>query len=209
MSVIIDIQGLKDKCNNFLPKEVAIVSLTDDYIGYWLVKPPCAYADLPPNIKRQNAWLKIHCHGIAWSEGDTSLEAIEQILKKTAEQADRIFTRGSVKSTYLTNLTGCFVVNLEEEDNEHPTSFKRLDSGRGTRCIYHSLLHTRPSYNCSLDYATRIKEWLCHSDRFDHLWEYRTVGSIAQNEPKKVDKKCFAAATAADDCFERGCDEIG
>lgn len=186
MSIVIDIQGLKDKFNNFLPKEVAIVSVTSDYIGYWLVKAPCAYRDLAPDIKRQNAWLKSHCHGIAWSEGDTSLDTIEKILKKTAEQADRIFTRGAVKSSYLTDLTGCFIINLEEEDNEHPTSFDKLDSGHGTRCIYHSLLHTKASYKCALDYATRIKEWLCHGDRFACLWEYRTTGFITPPEPLEV-----------------------
>lgn len=200
MNIVIDLQGLKDKNNSFVPKEVAIISLDTPYIGHWLVAPPHEYAKLSPPAKRQNAWLKRAHHGLAWAEGDTPLREIEIILKKVAEQADRIFTRGSIKSEYLTNLTGCFIINLEE-DEEAP-SFRNL-RGDDTRCIYHGLLRNNGMYKCSLGIVKKIKEWLCHSERIDSLWEYRTtttwcVGSPCNKEKKPARKKPTDTA-----CYEQ------
>lgn len=172
MAVVIDIQSLKDKFNHFTPKEVAVTAVHSTYFGHWIVKSTHAHDDLPPAIKRQNRWLQSNHHGISWTEGDTTVQAIELILKKIATEADRIFTRGSDKASYLTRLTGCFIINLEEDD-EVP-SFRNLPTGN-TRCIYHGLLRKNHIYKCALDNVTKIKAWLCHSDRFDSLWEYRTT----------------------------------
>lgn len=105
MAVVIDIPGLTDKFNHFTPKEVVVTAVHSTYFGHWIAKPNYAYDDLPSAIKRQNTWLCRNHHGIAWAEGDTLVKAIEHILKKIVTEADRIFTRGSEKATYLTNLT--------------------------------------------------------------------------------------------------------
>lgn len=195
MNIVIDIQGLKDKYNNFIPKEVAVVSVTSSYYAHWIVSAPYAYNTLPPSVKRQNTWLLDNHHGIEWTEGETPLRAIEAILKKIAVQCDRIFTRGSDKSTYLTQLTECFVINLEE-DTEDP-SFRNLPKS-DTFCIYHGLRRKNRVYRCALDNAVRIKTWLCHSDRIGSLWEYRTttswyIGLLAreEEEEKTVGRKAL------------------
>lgn len=174
MSIVIDIQGMKDKLNAFIPKEVAVVSVHDSYLDHWIIKPPYNYNELSYSSKRENAWLQRNYHGVGWSEGSTSLHDMNSILKKIVLDADRVFTRGSAKSMYLGHLTGCFIINLEE-DLEDP-SFRNLPTP-GTYCMYHGLLRKKNIgvYKCSLDNAAKIKTWLSHSDRIDSLWEYKTT----------------------------------
>lgn len=201
MAIVIDIQGLKDKFNHFTPKEVAVTAVHSTYFSHWIVKPNYTYDELSPAIKRQNTWLQSNHHGIAWTEGETSIQAIEHILKKIATEADRIFTKGSEKATYLTNLTGCFIINLE--DDEEVPSFRNLPTGN-TRCIYHGLLRKNHTYKCALDNVTKIKAWLCHRDRFDTLWEYRTTTSWRVGLSESVpDEKNPSAAGATVNCYEQ------
>lgn len=172
MNIIIDIQGVKDQKNSFIPKEVAVVSVQSEYLGHWVVELPYNYDALPSIIKKQNTWLQNNIHGLPWAPGDTPLRAIESILKKIAEQSTRIFTRGSEKASYLTQLTGCFIINLEEDD-EVP-SFRDMPPST-MHCIHHELLNEKRTLRCSLNYATRIKKWLCHSERLSSLCLYRTT----------------------------------
>lgn len=174
MNIVIDIQGLRDVYNQFIPKEVAVLSIQSEYFNHWIAKPPHGYDELPPNVQNQNMWLSENIHGIKWYEGDTSLSSMKQNLKRIASQAKRIFTRGSEKASYLIQLTGCFVINLEEED-EVP-SFHYLPRS-DAHCMYHCVLNNKSTYKCALNNATRIKAWLSHSERIGSLWEYRTTTS--------------------------------
>lgn len=206
MNIVIDIQGVRDRCNAFIPKEIAIVSVHSDYSAHWIVSAPHSYNSLPPSIKRQNTWLIDSYHGIEWSDGETTLRAIETALKKIAVQADRIFTRGAEKAAYLAHLTDCFIINLEE-DIEDP-SFRNLPECE-TLCIYHSLLRRKKStYKCALNHAVKIKEWLRHSSRIASLWEYRTTTtwSVGLSELGGGNEKKYhpeKKANTTNSCYEQ------
>lgn len=204
MNIVIDIQGLKDKYNNFIPKEVAVISIESDFYAHWLVAAPHPYDELQPHIQRQNKWLKNNHHGIEWREGTTSLYDVENILKKIAARANRIFTRGHDKSLYLAHLTGCFIINLEEDD-EVP-AFRNLPASE-TFCIYHGLLHKNKKHQCSLNNITRIKKWLCHYDRYSSLWEYRitTTWNVGLSEQEDRDKRLRKKLSALA-CYEQSAD---
>lgn len=174
MNIVVDIQGLKDKYNNFVPKEIAVVSLKKSYLAHWIISPPYPYNVLPPSVKRQNTWLKCNHHGIEWSEGETPLRAAEATLKQIAVQSDRLFTRTADTAAYLAQLTDCFVINLDE-DTEPPS--RHLLPESTTFCIFHGLLHKNDSFECALNNAVRIKKWLSQSDRSKSLWQYRTTTS--------------------------------
>lgn len=209
MNIVIDIQGIKDRCNAFIPKEIAVASVDSDYSAHWLVSPPHSYKSLPPSVKRQNTWLVDNYHGIEWSDGETTLRAIETVLKKIAVQADRILTRGAEKATYLAHLTDCFIINLEE-DTEDP-SFRHLPECE-TLCIHHSLLRKKkPTYRCALNNAVKIKEWLRHSSRIDSLWEYRTTTtwSVGLSDLGGDEKYRGNKVIAAVACYEQSANLTG
>lgn len=173
MNIVIDIQGLIDNYNNFIPKEVAVVSIEHQYSSHWLVKPPYKCSVLAPEIIKKNQWLRRNHHGIDWSEGETSLQTIEIILKQLAFRASRIFTRGSVKSAYLSDLTGGFIINLEGDDD--CPSFDSLPQS-AVHCIHHGSSSEHGSYKCALNKAMRIKGWL--AERIDSIWEYRKITTL-------------------------------
>lgn len=188
MYIVIDVQGMRGRNNQFIPKEVAVVSVKTEDSGHWVVLPPYADDNLPVFVKSQNIWLCDHIHGIAWSKGDTSLQALETNLKRIAGQATRIFTRGSEKSSYLTQLTGYFIINLE--DDEEAPSLRHLPRS-DVRCIYHCAANHRQAYNCALNNAIRIKAWLSQNEQIASLWEYRTTTSwsIGMSETKTEEEK--------------------
>ena len=63
MGIVVDIQFLEGIDGHVLPKEVAIISLNDDFQSDWVIKPPYNSAKLSPDSHRQNNWLTKHHHG--------------------------------------------------------------------------------------------------------------------------------------------------
>lgn len=58
MYVVIDVQGMRGRDNQFIPKEVAVVSVKTEDSGHWVVKPPYTDDNLPAFVKSQNMWLQ-------------------------------------------------------------------------------------------------------------------------------------------------------
>lgn len=186
MSIAIDIQGLTDKHYNFIPKEVAVASIDSSWHDHWIVAPPHAYRQLPPDVKRANERVTREHHGIKWFEGHTPLRCIERILRAIATDSTRIFVRGAAKSSYLAQLTGYYIINLEEDEDN--ISFQHLP-GAGTHCSYHAAIRKNQSYKCALDNVMRIKTLLCQSERRESLWEYRTTTALSVGLP--CDVSCY------------------
>lgn len=198
MNIIIDIQGLKDKHNHFIPKEVAVVSLEYQHQGHWIVKPPYKYGEVPRRVRIENSWLSRDHHGLEWNDGTTSVQNIERILKSFVRRASRVFTRGSEKSKYLSNLAEyCFVINLEE-DEDCPSFYGMPQSA--VHCIQHGLSSEHGSNTCALNNALRMKAWV--SEHTESLWAYRKVteldfASAEEEEEAEIRYKKQQEASAA------------
>ena len=54
---VIEIQGLRDRDNKFLPKEVAIVSLQGHISGHWVISPLHTYDELSKEAKTTNDYF--------------------------------------------------------------------------------------------------------------------------------------------------------
>lgn len=194
MNLIIDIQGVYGETCAFIPKEIAVASVERECYGHWVVSPPYGYGKLKTSIQKQNLWLRRYYHGIAWSEGDTPLHVAENILRNIIKEAYRVFVRGAAKGSYLTHLTGCFIINLEEggEDELGYLPFHKLPRSE-TRCVYHGLNNKKQPYICAVDNVTKIRSWLRHEERLDSLWEYRTTTSLhfdrSPLKPKEEEEK--------------------
>ncbi|KAL7289140.1 hypothetical protein TKK_0017084 [Trichogramma kaykai] len=81
MDVVIDVQFIKNSKNEYIPKEVAIVCLENNFIAHWIVvTPPCK--NLPSEIKRQNTWLLKNFHGLDYYDGEVSLRSLNNKLKE-------------------------------------------------------------------------------------------------------------------------------
>ena len=69
MDLVADIQCCMNADNVHGPKEVALLSLNEDYIGHWIVSPPYTGKKFPISVKTTNKWLSHHKHGLEWEDG--------------------------------------------------------------------------------------------------------------------------------------------
>lgn len=133
MNVIVDIQGFKNERNEFIPKEIAIISKSD--IMILLIKPPYPFYDLTKKERVQVAWIERN-RGIKWNEGIVPYYnykcKLQDFLKNKC-----IFTKGAEKVLWLKDIfQNNYVYNLEDKGCPNFATMYR-DSSNIRSCIYH------------------------------------------------------------------------
>lgn len=155
MDCVIEIQGFFDKDDEFVPKEVAVVTLDEEFSGHWIISPPVLFTDLPQQIRIKNNWLTHNHHGIEWFEGDITLQQLHIKLRDIARGSGKIYAFGPINAGYLQAVMSREIVNLETVNC--PT-FSTL-AFNSQRCLHHGLMR-RPELTCSLNRAVRLKQWI-------------------------------------------------
>lgn len=136
MNVIVDVQGFKNEDNQFIPKEIAIVSKTHSFV--LLIKPPYPFYNLTKKERLSVSWIERN-RGILWNEGFVPYLNYKILLKDFFKNK-RVYTKGYEKVLWLKDiLQNSNVYNLE--DNNCP-SFENLfkiyeRSSELKSCIYH------------------------------------------------------------------------
>lgn len=97
MDLVIDIQCCMSADNSHLMKEVAVLSLTNDYVGHWLITPPYTAKKLPIDIRKTNKWLSLHKHGIEWEDGYITKPAFINHLRQISKNFEKVYVRGREK----------------------------------------------------------------------------------------------------------------
>lgn len=166
MDIVIDIQGFRDLCGKFIPKEIAVVGVASPIIGHWIITPPCPFEDLPENVKRENNWLSQYYHGIEWFDGEADLEYVVLQLREIARGSRHIYTRGVEKLLYLQRLLSRNINNLEEIS----PAFKNLPDC-GCNCCPHHGFRQRSKFLCALRNANKLKYWLVTRENSDTVSE--------------------------------------
>ena len=157
MEVVIEIQGFRDICGRFLPKEIAIVAIGNAIEDHWILSPPHAFQDLTEKSKRENNWLSRYYHGIEWFDGETNQKYFTSRLREITRHVGNIFTAGSEKARYLENLLSRNIYNLE---NIAP-AFKNIpeEEGEGRLCCFHGF-GKFTAYHCAVRNANKLKRWV-------------------------------------------------
>lgn len=95
---VLDIQGFRRSSNIFVPKEVAILSLTDDkFEKLYLFDPPCKWNRLLEEEKIVNRYLEYKFHGIPWKSGKEPHENLIGIFQSTLKHASIVYVKGFEK----------------------------------------------------------------------------------------------------------------
>ena len=160
MDFIIDMHGLRDKDANFLPKEIAILSLQNNLVIHALIISPYGFDELSKNVRDTNDYITAHLTGIHWFDGDISLRRLRYHLYNVAKHARKMYIRGAEKAAYISKIVGRSLINLEEYNCE---SFAELDRKfpDGQTCYFHTFLDEAYKKNCcALRRAYQTKEWL-------------------------------------------------
>ncbi|KAL7301308.1 hypothetical protein TKK_0006045 [Trichogramma kaykai] len=190
MDAIIDIQYIKDSKNKYIPKEVAIVCVDNNFSAHWLIITPPSI-NLSPAIKRQNTWLLKNHHGLDYYDGEVTLRSLNNRLKELAKNIGKIYVRVNEKYSYIQNLMAREIINLE--DNIDCPSFNNLP-WENTYCLHHAFKYPFLRYSCSLNNTTRLKNWLLQQ-KFYKEEIYSDLSALEQNEQFGTLKEAFANYT--------------
>jgi len=203
MDIIVDIQGFSDISSNFLPKEVAIVTLHASFTGHWILLPRYSFEALPEKSRRENNWLTQNYHGIEWFDGETDEEYFTTQLREITRLVRNIYTRGKEKADFLQRMLSRSVYNLEGISPPFKNLPEDEKAGR-QRCIHHGFRYSPTiKYHCALRNAFKLKRWLLEQD-IDSGYEELSHENPATNRPNAEEIK---EETTADDDDGETCGE--
>lgn len=137
-SVIIDVQGFNGDDGNFVAKELAIADGSSGRTEHYIFKPPHHYSQLSDKIKKQVQWLRRFYHGLAWDSGDTCLDRVNAILKRTTAKYDVVYCKGRVKAEFLKQFLDPRHINVIDLGEDSDLSLKTCKNLR-TSCFSHEL----------------------------------------------------------------------
>lgn len=175
MDLVIDIQCVMNANNQHVSKEVAVLSLTDDYMGHWIVAPPYSGKKLPHAVKTTNKWLSRNKHGLEWENGYITKPSLISHLREITKKFEKVYVRGNVKKRILEAIIFNEIINVEDssdaDDEEKLPSFAELTSSN-THCILHATrTNSKIAYSCALKRVARLKNWLktCRQQSFENI----------------------------------------
>lgn len=165
MDYVIDIQGVRDKENKFIPKEVTFVSLLGQVSGHWIVSPPYPYNELTCDLKTTNDYILKNLN-IQWFDGDISIRKLLYHFSNLAREASRIYVKGAEQARYVEKKIARSVINIDDYTTTASyCELKRKFSCEKKVCFHHAFQaqkHRCDDFQdtCSLRRVNLIKNWL-------------------------------------------------
>lgn len=95
MGAVVEFQAFYDNNNQYIVKELAIVS---EYLQTQLIFKPPNYT-LDSKAQRTARWLSRHYHGIKWDEGGVTYS--EELIKGLCKAYETVYTKGLEKVKFL------------------------------------------------------------------------------------------------------------
>jgi len=148
---------------DYIVKEVAIVSPDANTMQNWVFQAPFDPSELPLTIQLDNDYLATHVFGIDWSDGDVSYSELQRILVKYTKCIDTLYTHGERRQRYLQQLLGRTVVNLE--DVQCPKAIQLLFPA--SHCAHYQ--HQFPTFRCALYEAQCYAKYLQYHDLAQYI----------------------------------------
>ncbi len=114
---ILDIQGFKSVNNEYIVKELAIISTDESIYELQLFKPPCDFKELPDYLQKQVVWLENQYHGLFWGSGTRNYSELKDVFKGLNLNGI-IYVKGLEKKEFVMKLLSpelmVNIVNIED-----------------------------------------------------------------------------------------------
>lgn len=156
--VFADVQGFKRACNEFVVKEICIISGNVEF--HELVKSPCQYSELDWIYRRQANYVTDKHHGLKFDAGNISRdELIERTLEYVTGKV--VLVKGVEKVWWLNQIYGGYCdfkcVNIENEDYFVRQMTNFLEIMR--ICPYHLRFKKYYGCRCALSNARSLRDF--------------------------------------------------
>lgn len=158
-TIFVDLQGFKNFKNEFIVKELAIVS--KEWTQVFLVKPPYPFTTLSSEEKKQTRWLERN-KGIFWSEGFIDHREFKRIINLYLENKN-IVVKGFEKVRWLNEVSqNCKIVELGDKGCPNLFTLHNKYKECDLNCVNHKK-------QCALKNAMCLKKWY-----FDNnMWQFK------------------------------------
>lgn len=159
---VIDFQAFKSLKNEFILKELSIVSVQTNHMIHCLIKPKTPFSTLPKKLQHSINYLTQNIHGIYWEDGYMDEKDAIRLMKDTVKDAVAIYCKGSERVNWLKKTLGMFVIDLDllsspKSNKYYPDQFQLF-----LKCSYIS--HRRNNrHKCALQSALKYREWMLRS----------------------------------------------
>lgn len=158
MEFILDFQGFKNVSNEFIIKELAIVSTNEEINELYLFRPPYGFHQLPDRLKIQVYWLEKYFHGLDWSSGLKDFDEINDVLKNVFKLGGTVYVKGGEKCAFVRSLLSSLAVQvLNIEDIGCPSLQLLRQTFKLSNQKPCPFIHSAD--NCAYNNVHRILEW--------------------------------------------------
>lgn len=157
MEFILDFQGFKNENNEFVVKELAIVSTNGLIYELQLFLPPCDLNQLPQNVQKQVHWLETHLHGLYWAAGFKEYSQLKDVFKNI-DISGTVYVKGEEKKIFIAQLLSNFKVNVVNLEDHGCPSLQLLKQTIQMRDLKPCLFN-HPTSNCAYLNAHILLQW--------------------------------------------------
>lgn len=183
MEFIIDIQGFKSDTDDFIVKELALISTDARVYELHIFQPHCNFDYLPPHLQKQVLWSERRYNGLFWGTGFKEYKQLEDLFANVQLQGD-VYVKGREKQKYITKLFSKFDVNVINFEDLGCPPLQDLKSS------YHQFQLIKP---CNFNH----NPFKCAYVNVHFLLQWWTM-------EKLVDQKLERVNLALRDCYRKG-----
>lgn len=116
MEFVLDFQGFKSERNEFIVKELALISTGGGLYELQLFQPPCEFNKLTEDVKKQVVWLEKQHHGLFWGSGFRDYSELKDMFKNV-NICGTVYVKGSEKKKFVKTLLSAFNVEIIDLDD--------------------------------------------------------------------------------------------
>lgn len=157
MEFILDFQGFKDENNEFIIKELALISTDEDVYELQLFQPPYHFNQLAEDVRKQVVWLEKQYHGLCWNSGSRNYTDLKDILKCIN---GTVFVKGDEKQKFVNSLLSQSQVNVRNIENLGCPSLSILKQQSRPFLIQPCPFNHNSKKNCAYENVYIILNWL-------------------------------------------------
>ncbi|KAK7576272.1 hypothetical protein V9T40_012558 [Parthenolecanium corni] len=156
---IVDVQLYKDDKKRNIYKEIAVIAVGTDEVGYCLIKPPYPRSKLSPAARATVDYVTKKHHGIVWEDGYMNFVDAMRLLKDMTRHAHRLLIKGSGRARFISQLTGKITINFDDLGCPKAKNLPS-ESSAPDCCYYRHASKYHPYFEaCSLRRVYKLKKW--------------------------------------------------